>query len=223
MLLSSFKPFQFEYVWQTVSYVSGYVLIIPVLLIILLMTNEFQFKTHRQNIIDGWSREQFIGVKLQMVLVMALISTLVVICSGFVFGAVSGGEFSMENFGQVGFFFLKALSYFMTALLFGLLIRKSSAVGFFFIYMYFENFVSQILDFVGLYLKKNYDINWGSLGDYLPMNASDSLLAFPQNPVQSMSATIMPSNITAAAITMAVFYLLLMTWWSVKWVVKKDL
>ena len=223
VVLNSFKPFHFEHVWQTVSYVSGYVLIIPVLLIILSSTNEFTFKTHRQNIIDGWSREQFISVKLQMILLMALACTLVVISSGFLFGSLSDGSFSLKHFEGVGFFFLKALSYFMVALLFAVLIKKNFAVGLFFVYMYFENFLSQILDFVSAYLKNKQGLDLGSLGDYLPMNASDALLTFPQNPMEGTSANLLPSSYPVITGIMAGFYLLLITAWVMRIIIKNDL
>jgi hypothetical protein len=65
------SPFAFPDVWQTVSWNSTLTFIIPAILIITLTTNEFTYKTHRQNIIDGWSREQFIGVKLIEVVLLS--------------------------------------------------------------------------------------------------------------------------------------------------------
>ena len=57
------NPFSFPDAWQTVSFNASMLLLIPAILIITLTTNEFTYKTHRQNIIDGWSRSQFIYVK----------------------------------------------------------------------------------------------------------------------------------------------------------------
>jgi hypothetical protein len=154
---------------------------------------------------------------------MALACTLVVIASGFVFGSASKSAFSLQHFDGVGFFFLKALSYFMVALLFAVLIKKNFAVGLFFVYLYFENFVSQILDFVSMYLKTKKGIDLGSLGDYLPMNTSDALLAFPKNPMEGASASLVPSNYPVITGILAGFYLLLVTAWIVRIVVKNDL
>ncbi|HEY4154757.1 MAG TPA: ABC transporter permease, partial [Puia sp.] len=50
------SPFSFPNVWKTVPYNAGLLLFIPAILIITLITNEFTYRTHRQNIIDGWSR-----------------------------------------------------------------------------------------------------------------------------------------------------------------------
>ena len=70
------SPFAFPDVWQTVSWNSTMLFIIPAILIITLTTNEFVYKTHRQNIIDGWSRKQFISVKLVEVLLLSVFTTL---------------------------------------------------------------------------------------------------------------------------------------------------
>src|SRR5580704_1643184 len=58
------SPFGFPEVWQTVAWNSALLLLIPAVFVITLTTNEFTYRTHRQNIIDGWGRNQFINVKL---------------------------------------------------------------------------------------------------------------------------------------------------------------
>ncbi|MGB8190849.1 MAG: hypothetical protein WCF67_02965, partial [Chitinophagaceae bacterium] len=72
-------PYSFPDVWQQASYVSGFLLFLMGLGIIIPTTNEFSYKTHRQNIVDGWSRKQFITVKLAMVGIIALVTTIIVI------------------------------------------------------------------------------------------------------------------------------------------------
>ena len=67
----------------------------------MLVTNEFSFRTHRQNIIDGWSRRQFVDVKIAMAVIIALVSTLMVILTALVFGFASGTSFGLDNFESV--------------------------------------------------------------------------------------------------------------------------
>ena len=55
------NPFSFPNVWSTVPYNAGILVFIPAILIITLFTNEYSYRTHRQNIIDGWSRSQFVS------------------------------------------------------------------------------------------------------------------------------------------------------------------
>src|SRR6202046_5207893 len=73
------SPFGFPDVWQTVSWNSSMLFIIPAILVITLTTNEFTYKTHRQNIIDGWSRGRFIGIKLTGVFLLSVLTTIVVL------------------------------------------------------------------------------------------------------------------------------------------------
>ena len=61
-LVSSFNPYDFDKTWQTTSYATGWLLMLPALLLIILVTNEFTYRTNRQNIIDGWSRQEFIKI-----------------------------------------------------------------------------------------------------------------------------------------------------------------
>src|SRR5579872_6832208 len=84
------SPFAFPDAWQTISYNSApFLLILPALLIITLTTNEFTFRTHRQNIIDGWNRKQFVTVKLVELVILAAICTLVVGITTLLFGLVA--------------------------------------------------------------------------------------------------------------------------------------
>ncbi len=132
------KPFNFPYVWHTVSYFSSFLLVIPGLMIITSITNEFTYKTSRQNIIDGWSRIDFIKVKMCLVLILAAISTIIVFITSIIFGLISSSAFTFEKLEYVGFYFIQALSYSMLALLISLFIKRSGlAIGvFFFIQFY---------------------------------------------------------------------------------------
>ena len=58
------QPFAFPEVWKTTAYFSSFFVFIPAIVIIMLITNEYTYKTQRQNIIDGWSRAEFITAKL---------------------------------------------------------------------------------------------------------------------------------------------------------------
>ncbi|MFZ1786302.1 MAG: ABC transporter permease, partial [Ferruginibacter sp.] len=122
-LLFSGSPFDFDAVWKTVSYYGGYFLMLPALLMVILISNEYSYKTHRQNIIDGWSRFEFLKVKLGLALVFALASTLVIVLTALLFGAFSGTAFSVNGFANVGYFFLKALTYNLVAILISILVK----------------------------------------------------------------------------------------------------
>jgi ABC-type transport system involved in multi-copper enzyme maturation permease subunit len=148
--------------------------IIPAILIITLTTNEFTYKTHRQNIIDGWSRGQFIGVKLIEVLLLALLSTLVVFLTvlgfGYIGNKVPEGVSIWEGFRFIPFYFVQMLSYSIIAFLLGLLIKRAGlAISAFLAYMLIENIVVAVL-------RNVYKLNGA---DYLPEEVTDRLIPQP--------------------------------------------
>lgn len=223
-ILLAGSPFDFDMVWKTVSYYSSYFLMLPALLLVIIMSNEFTYKTHRQNIIDGLSRFQFLKVKIAMALGFALASTLVVVVTALIFGASSGSSFSLNGFENTGYFLLKALTYNMVAILISLLTRKSGvAIALFFIYTIFENGVSLLLFFLAVKLKKDSNLDLGNLGNYLPMNASDGLLTTPFEQFSGMARNIIPSDNNKIVLACALVYLALFYFWSKRKMMKSDL
>jgi len=225
-MIASASPYDFSHTWQTTSYVSGFLLLLPGLLLILLITNEFAFRTHRQNIIDGWTRQQFIDVKILLALIAALAATVLVIITALIFGFASGSAFSVTKAGAVGFFFLKALSYNMIAVLIAVLVRRTGfAIGLFFIYLGAENILSAILQGLSMKLKADDGFDWGNLGDYLPMNASDGLLHFPENTITDLakSGKMIPHDYWQVGLAFAILYLVIFWWWSRNRIIKTDL
>lgn len=168
------SPFAFPDVWQTICWNSGLLLLIPAVLIITLTTNEFSYRTHRQNIIDGWSRSLFINVKLLEVFILSVLTTIVVFLTCLAFGhwlnTVPAGISIWENIRFVGFFFMQMISYSLIAFLLGMFIKRAGlAMGVFFIYMVLEQFV------VGLSRNK---FKWNGVS-YLPEEVTDMLIPRP--------------------------------------------
>jgi hypothetical protein len=168
------SPFAFPDTWQTVSWNSTLLFIIPAILIITLTTNEFTFKTHRQNVIDGWSRQQFIFVKLFELLLLAILCTLTVFLTAIVFGCVANKlppEVSLwQDVRFMFFYFVQIVSYSTIAFLMTLLIKRAGlAIAAFLIYMLAENIV------VGVF----HNIYKLEFVNYLPEQVTDSLIPQP--------------------------------------------
>jgi ABC-2 type transport system permease protein len=224
-LISSGSPFGFPNVWQTVSYYSGLMLLLPGLLILILVTNEFTYRTHRQNIIDGISRNQFTQVKLLLGVITALASTLLVFIAALLFGfIVNTGTFSFSGISNIGYFFLKALTYNFIAILIGVLVRRTGfAIAVFFIYTVLENGISVLLLVWAVNIKKDHNIDLGNMGNYLPMNAADGLLYSPFDSFTNMANKFLPADYTWLVLTLAVIYLALFYFWSQRRMLKSDL
>ncbi|HLK29918.1 MAG TPA: ABC transporter permease [Puia sp.] len=169
------SPFSFPDAWQTVSFNASMLLLIPAILIITLTTNEFTYKTHRQNIIDGWSRGQFINVKLVEVFLLSVFATIVVFFTAIWFGnSVKNPSatdiYSWHNMRYVAFYFVQMISYSLIAFLISILIKRAGlSMGVFFIYMLMEQLA------VGL-IREKYKI---TKANYLPEEVTDRLIPLP--------------------------------------------
>lgn len=223
-LLFSDSFYDFTATWQTTSYVSSFFLMLPALLIVILVSNEFTFKTHRQNIIDGWSRNDFLKVKLTFAFLLAFASTVIVLLTALTFGFLSGTTFSLAGFENIGYFFLKAITYNMVAILISLLAKRSGvAIALFFIYTIFENGLAMLLFVLAVNIKQDSKVDLGNMGNYLPMNASDGLINAPWETVKNMAKSIMPSDYNWIVLCCALAYLLLFYFWSRRKILKADL
>jgi len=224
-LISGGSPFDFSKVWQTVSYFSGYILLLPGMLLLILVTNEFAYKTHRQNIIDGISRNKFTQVKLLIGVITAVACTALVFIASLLFGFTAGsGSFTFDGIENIGYFFLKAVTYNFIAILLGLLIRRTGlAIAVYFIYCVVENGISVMLLGWSVKLKEQYHTDLGNLGNYLPMNAADGLLYSPFSNLTKMASKFLPSDFTWLVLSFAIVYIVIFYFWSIKRMQKSDL
>ena len=167
------NPFAFPETWHSVAYFSSCFVMIPSILVIMLMTNEYQFKTNRQNIIDGWSKSQFITGKLCDVVIITFIVTLVYSLAALFFGVVASDDSSRwsEQLQYIPLFMLQTFAQLSIAFLLGFLIRKAFiALGvFIFYYLVLENIGVNYLKF------KQHDE-----GRFLPFEISDRLIPNPK-------------------------------------------
>ena len=164
-------PFAYPDVWQAISFVSGFLLFLPGVLIITLISNEFTYRTHRQNIIDGWTRTQMIGVKWLWVFVLSVVATLSVILASVLIGGIEEAPFDLAKFYYVGYFFVEALHYMAVALLLGALMKRAGlAIASLIVYVFIIKYVlAHLVDrFISSYT-----------GNFLPLTISDNLITFP--------------------------------------------
>lgn len=147
MVLGS--PFRFPDVWHTVTQVASYMLFIPSLIVVITTTNEFNFKTHRQNVIDGLSRSEFILSKILLTIALSIVCLLIVFLTALLFGLSNEfSYFSMLHSEYLVYYFLQCLSYMSFALLLSLLLKRSGlAIALFFVYIFMiENIVVALIN-----------------------------------------------------------------------------
>lgn len=186
------EPFEFPQVWHTASYLGGFLLFVSGLMIILLMANEYSFRTARQNVIDGVSRTAFIDTKIAMIVIAALAFTLFVFLAGLLFGLTGEGAFSLSGMEYLGYSFIKALGYMSIALVIVMLLKRSGvSIGIYFLYVFIiENLVG---------LTMNRFIAKGA-GNFLPLRSSGKLIRIPGAAGEFMETDIAPVYLIIAAV-----------------------
>ena len=144
------QPFAFPEVFRTVAYASSLFVFIPAILMLMQISNEFTYKTHRQNIIDGWSRRQFMTAKLMGVLLVSFVVFFVYLAVVLAIGYINT-EVVQPNAWKLsyyaGLFGLQVFSQLSLAFLLGLILRRAFiALGIFIFYMLIlENMLVGIL------------------------------------------------------------------------------
>lgn len=121
--------YDFEDIWQNLAYLSYFFKIFPAFLIVISICNEFSFKTHRQNIIDGLSRTEFFLSKTTFAAFLALLSGLLIFILGLILGFSNSTVTSAEHvFAHIAFVpahVIQLFVFFLMAIFLALLIRKS--------------------------------------------------------------------------------------------------
>lgn len=167
------NPFTFPEVWHTVAWTSTIFVFIPSILVIMFITNEYTYKTHRQNIIDGWSRNQFMISKMVDVFLVSLITTILFTIVALVIGYVNIKDGNGEVWNQTKYiwlFFLQTLSQLSLAFLIAFLTRKAFiALG---IFLFYKLILEKVM--VGLAAWKLNDI-----GRFLPFEISNRIIPPP--------------------------------------------
>ncbi|MDQ6890417.1 MAG: hypothetical protein M3Z56_09110, partial [Bacteroidota bacterium] len=160
-------------VWQTVGWMSSWLLYFPGILFIMLLTNEFNFKTHRQNIIDGWTRGQFVTVKFVFAIIFSLIATFFNFLVALLFGFLTtGSHFSFEGIENIGYIFIQTVAYITFAMFLAVLFRRSgAAIAVFFLFgLIFEWLITALI---------NFKMDLSPIGYFLPLQVTDVMLPIP--------------------------------------------
>lgn len=169
--VSKISLYEFPGIWQNLTYLAGYLKMILAIVVIIFITNEYAYRTIRQNIITGLSRWDFLVSKLLMVAAISFAATLFLFIIGLILGFTNTPEvtFSMmfDNLIFVFTYFLELFAFMTFALMLGILAKRSGfSIGLLFLYFYvIERYI-------------NYKLP-NDLGDFLPIQAIGRLIDIP--------------------------------------------
>jgi ABC-2 type transport system permease protein len=175
--------YYFPDVWQNVAFFASirYVLIFPAIIMIILITNEFTYKTIRQNVINGMSKTEFLVSKLLIILLIAVIMTLILAAGAFFIGLSHSGfnevDFFTKGLPFMGGFFISLLCYMVYAFFCGFILRNTGlAIAIFTLY-------SLIIEPVIYFLFRAPFMFKNTIYTYLPVNTVIRLNEYPAIPM----------------------------------------
>jgi ABC-2 type transport system permease protein len=179
--------YTFPDIWHTLTYIAGFFNLLLGVLVIILITNEYNFRTLRQNIIDGWSVGNFLAAKIILIVFLAVSTTVFVFVLGLIYGLIaSPSSDSTAVFSEMSFvlaYFVQALGYLCFALFMGALFKKAG-LGIIFFLLY-----SKIVEPI---------IHWrlpNSISDYLPFHNISNLIDNPAAKLLGMTVRNSPLGI----------------------------
>ncbi|MEZ4837870.1 ABC transporter permease [Flavobacterium sp.] len=172
--------FNFPYIWHFNTYIAAILKFFLAIVIVSMMANEYTYGTLKQNLIDGFSKKEFIQSKFLTVLLFASASTVFV----FVMSLLLGLSFSSYNEVDIIFsdleyilaYFLKLTAFFSFCLFLGILVKRSAfALGFLFVWNIIEGIIIGILKW-NVFKNSNY---YENITQFLPLESMSNLIKEP--------------------------------------------
>lgn len=135
--------FNFPYIWHFNTYIAAILKLFLAIVIVSMVSNEYSYRTLKQNLIDGLSKKEFILSKFLTVLLFAVVSTIFIFLVSMTLGLLFSDymEFGIIFSGlqYIGAYFLKLVAFFSFCLFLGILVKRSAfALGFLIVWQIIE-------------------------------------------------------------------------------------
>ncbi|QHL88900.1 ABC transporter permease subunit [Nibribacter ruber] len=207
--------YQFPKIWTHIVYVSSYLNLIPCILLLILVTDEYTFRTLRQQIIDGFSRADVVKGKFSSGVLLSLVCVLFALLLGLGFGIIYGKAVDagtmFSGIQALGYYLLQLLGYLALAMFFGFLIKKSGLA---------------ILAFMAYTLIAEPLIHWklpDAVDKFMPIKAMASLTPNPNSALVQMVLGETESLTPAQALIPVILYIALFCFLSYQLLRQRDL
>ena len=170
--------YHFPDIWQNLIWISGLFKLILSVMVVISITNEYQYRTLRQNIIDGFSRWEFLLSKILTNILLSLMSVVMIMVIAIVTGLIytptiewtyifKGTEFFLAYFIEVFAF----LSY---ALMLGIFVQRS---GLTIVLLMLSHMIEAIIK-INLF-RAMWDDSIGWLKQFFPLESITNLVPLP--------------------------------------------
>jgi len=165
--------YHFPDVWLNLVWWSGFFKVLLGIMVVISITNEYTYRTLRQNIIDGLSRGQFLFTKILTNLVLSLASVVLIFFIALITGFIYTPEINWNYvFQDVEFFLaylLEIFTFLSYALMLGIFVQRSGLT----IILLLLSFMLEAI------IKANVDDYLPWLIPYFPMESITALVPIP--------------------------------------------
>lgn len=165
--------YHFPDVWLNLIWCSGSLKIVLAVMVVISVTNEFTYRTIRQNIIDGLSREEFLLSKVLTNVLLSLMSVVMIFVIGLGTGLIYSPEirlsFILTDLEFFIAYFLELFFFLSYALMISIFIQRSGLTIILLL-------LSQMIELI---ITSNLDNHFPDLIQFFPMRSIWNLIEFP--------------------------------------------
>lgn len=165
--------YHFPDVWMNLIWFSGSLKVVLAIMVVISITNEYTYRTIRQNIIDGMSRSQFLTSKILTNVLLSLMSVTMIFVIGLITGLIYSQHISLDKIlTDLEFFpayFLEIFFFLSYALMLGIIVQRSGLTIILLL-------LSQMIELI---IVANLDDYFPDLVNYFPMRSIWRLIDFP--------------------------------------------
>jgi len=126
--MDSHTFFTFPMLWNTTTWLASWFNLLLAILIMIIICNEFSYRTFRQHVIDGLSRTELFLGKIALILVFAIAGVVLVFISTLVVGLFFNNAGSWSHIFDTLYlplvYFIQAIAYMSFAMMISLLLKN---------------------------------------------------------------------------------------------------
>jgi ABC-2 type transport system permease protein len=171
--ISRIPLYHFPDVWLNLIWCAGLLKIVLAVLVVISVTNEYTYRTLRQNIIDGLDRSEFLFSKILTNLLFSAISVVMILLIGLITGLIYSPfidlDFILTDIEFFPAYFLEIFFFLSYAMMLGILIQRAGLTIILLL-------LSQGIELI---ITANVDDVAPALIPYFPMRSMWNLIEFP--------------------------------------------
>lgn len=170
--------YHFPDIWQNLIWISGLFKIVLAVMVVISITNEYQYRTLRQNVIDGLSRWEFLKSKILTNIMLSFVSVAMILSitllTGFIYTPKIEWDFFFMGAEFFIAYFLEVFAFLSYALMLGVLVQRS---GLTIVLLMLSHMIEAIIK-VNLF-RENWSDQIGWLQQFFPLESITNLVPLP--------------------------------------------